>query len=101
MKIQNSRKSNKSRPAGYSAGCVKHSLDQSVSGLMSGTAELLLQQLAFTEALLHRVYVGCKGFSKDTQPVSNTFVSTHYDVARKLAKSFPEHPRTLSLEKVS
>ena len=68
---------------------------------MSGTAELLLQQLAFTEALLHRVYVGCKGFSKDTQPVSNTFVSTHYDVARKLAKSFPEHPRTLSLEKVS
>ena len=67
---------------------------------MSGTAELLLQQLAFTESFLHRVHTGCKGFNKDTQPVSHTFVSTHYDVAKKLAKCFPEHPRTLSLEKV-
>lgn len=65
-----------------------------------GTAELLLQQLAFTEALLHRVYIGCKGLNKDTQPVSSTLVSTHYDVAKKLAKCFPEHPRTLTLEKV-
>lgn len=68
--------------------------------MSSGTAESLLQQLALTEALLHRVYIGCKGYNKDTQPVCSTFVSTHYDVAKKLAKCFPEHPRTLTLEKV-
>ena len=67
---------------------------------MAGTAELLLQQLAFTEALLHRVYTGCRGLDREAQPVSSNFVATYYDVSRKLTKCFPEHPRTLSLEKV-
>ncbi len=68
---------------------------------VSDISEVLCKQVVHTDSLLHRVHQGCSGLNSQYQPEISRLISTYYEIERKLVKSFPEHPGSVDLVRVS
>ncbi len=67
----------------------------------SNISDALCTQLDQTESLLRQVYHGCAGLDGLRHPETSKLVKTYHEIERKLVKSFPDHPGSLDLVKVS